>query len=95
MTDKHKRIMVLAKAMGMQECLVTPSGYVVYKAEFGGDVFDPENDANDDYAVLEWMREQGEDFFRPALMNQWNYKWFVFVVISKAVQDWKDRHDHV
>ena len=31
-----------------------------------GHTFDPEHDANDDYAVLEWMRNKKEDLSDPA-----------------------------
>jgi len=52
MTDKHKRIM-LAEAMD-----IDPHGDgMVFGKRWE---FDPFTDANDDYAVLEWMRKSND-----------------------------------
>lgn len=64
MTDQQARIK-LAEAMGWELTATAPDGWIGEQPEewwlFNGDYhshlpFDPFTDANDDYAVLEWMR---------------------------------------
>lgn len=64
MTHDQERI-VLAEAMGwkrgkwlFQDCWYSPDGSVYLATEYGGIKFDPFTDANDDYAVLEWMQNK-------------------------------------
>ena len=58
MTDTEIRI-ALAEAMGIDP-------------EIAWDVVDPLTDANDDYAVLEWMRENSPLLFTPSFWREFN-----------------------
>ena len=47
---------------------------LVQKEDFSYQKFDPFTDANDDFAVLEWMRKRKEDFANP----EWGADWGKF-----------------
>ena len=64
---ERRRRETLAEAMGYEKVGPTPSlpdapeGYANLTGDFRFDLPDPFTDANDDYAVLDWMREQAID----------------------------------
>ena len=76
MTDRIK----LAEAMGWHKN--PDSGSWSYRVNFPDvkyahyehELPDPENDANDDYAVLEWMRAQGGDYHHAIKFSALNYR---------------------
>ena len=77
MNDQERRIK-LAEAMGWtirdNGWAVAPNGKLWPLA----DIPDPFTDANDDYAVLEWMRCRGRKYWTPFMHDteteQWAYK---------------------
>ena len=83
MNDRDK--IRLAEAMEWTHVPAVGScAFIRWKIEDGEDIglmnniqpFDPENDANDDYVVLEWMRTQSAEFvqaFKDALFDLRTY----------------------
>jgi len=72
MTNQQQRER-LALAMGSEWVEILDNGnFVSKKRPYNGTPWNPETDANDDYAVLEWMRS-GNDFnaFSDALDVKW------------------------
>lgn len=94
MSDKHR--IMLAEAMGFMfegNVVTWPDDNATHWATWKLK-WNPFTDANDDYAVLEWARKQGDEFWQAfknyfmdvrADWNIWNYETGLFARAAVAV----------